>query len=159
MTMLYDGNDYLEIDIMNDGNGAPDYTQDFLELGKLKYDDEHQAYLVPDIQYVADQINDWENHEGDYQDGEDERFATWWVIDGGTMWAKGLLEQSGYFRSNVKEEPCWTWAYASQGVAYYIDKDNCKWAVKPHEKEGWLWTAWKAEGGTWTEWHEERAGA
>ena len=159
MTRLYDGNDYLEIQGMW-SDDMPDYTADFLELGGLKYDHEHQAYLVQDVHYVADQITDWTQHVGDFRDDmEDVRDAEYDIIEGGQMWAKGLLEQSGYFRDSVKETFCCGRAYASQGVAYYIDEENCKWAVKPHEEEGWLWTAWKADGGTWTDWHEERAGA
>lgn len=64
MTRFYDGNHIAEIS-MTTGD-SPDFEQDFFEIGRLKFDEEHNAYMVEDVDYLIDYANDYENCTGDF---------------------------------------------------------------------------------------------
>lgn len=44
----------------------PDWEQDFFAVGDLQYDDEKEAYIVDDVDYLVDYANDWKNNTGDF---------------------------------------------------------------------------------------------
>ena len=64
MTRFYDGNHIAEIS-MSTGN-SPNFEQDFFETGRLKFDEEHNAYMVDDVDYLIDYAADYENCAGDF---------------------------------------------------------------------------------------------
>ena len=70
MTKLTDGNRTVEITMCNwTGSGyTPDWSNDFFVVGTLPYDDESNAYRVPDVDYCVDQAMDWQRGVGDYYD-------------------------------------------------------------------------------------------
>lgn len=52
-----------------EGNGySPDWSQDFLGAGGLRYDDEREAYIVEDVDYCIEQAMDWRDSKGDFRD-------------------------------------------------------------------------------------------
>lgn len=65
---LYDGTKLVEIKMSNwtGTEYTPDWSQDFFEAGSLATDDEHDAYIVDDVDYCIDMANDWRNAEGDF---------------------------------------------------------------------------------------------
>lgn len=72
-TRLVCGNRMVEI-TMTTWTGTeytPDWSNDFFEVGTLKYDKDLEAYEVEDIDYCIDQAEDWKNKEGDFYGEED----------------------------------------------------------------------------------------
>ena len=47
---------------------SPEWTADFLTAGLLPYDEETDATIVPDVDYVIEQAYEWKNSTGDFQD-------------------------------------------------------------------------------------------
>jgi hypothetical protein len=41
---------------------------DFFNVSALRYDDEKDAFVVPDVAYLEEQANDWKAGAGDYAD-------------------------------------------------------------------------------------------
>ena len=72
-TKLVSGNRIVEI-TMQTWTGTeytPDWSNDFFNVGVLKYDKDLEAYEVEDIDYCIDQAMDWKNKEGDFYGEED----------------------------------------------------------------------------------------
>lgn len=71
MTRFTDGKRTLEITMkVWNGNGYdPDWSNDCFEVGGLEYDEEKEAYIVEDVDYLAEVARDWERGE---MEGEDE---------------------------------------------------------------------------------------
>ena len=72
-TRLVSGNRIVEI-TMQTWTGTeytPDWSNDFFNVGVLKYDKDLEAYEVEDIDYCIDQAEDWKNKEGDFYGEED----------------------------------------------------------------------------------------
>jgi hypothetical protein len=44
----------------------PDWEADFYDVGALPFDEEVEAYVVGDVDYIIDQANDWLHNTGDY---------------------------------------------------------------------------------------------
>lgn len=72
-TRLFDGKKLVEIRMRTwDGNQyTPDWSNDFFEVGSLKFNIYMDAYDVDDVDYCIDQANDWKNKEGDFYGEED----------------------------------------------------------------------------------------
>lgn len=70
MTRFTDGKKTIEITMyeIKDGNRGEDFSNDFFEVGGLQFDEELHAYIVDDVDYCADQADDWEKCIGDYYD-------------------------------------------------------------------------------------------
>lgn len=73
MTRLTDGKKTAEISMTEwTGNGyTPDWSNDFFEVGALKYNPETEAYEVEDVEYCVEQAQDWAAAKGDYREDED----------------------------------------------------------------------------------------
>lgn len=73
MTRLTDGKKTAEIRMTEwTGNGyGPDWSNDFFEVGALKYDPSTEAYQVEDVDYCVVQAQDWAAAKGDYREDED----------------------------------------------------------------------------------------
>lgn len=51
------------------GSGyTPDFSNDFFQIGGLQYNADLDAYIVPDVEYCAEQAEDWQLGRGDYAD-------------------------------------------------------------------------------------------
>lgn len=51
------------------GSGyTPDFSNDFFRIGGLQYNADLDAYIVPDVEYCAEQAEDWQLGRGDYAD-------------------------------------------------------------------------------------------
>lgn len=61
----------------------PDWSNDFFEVSILPYDEEHDAYIVDDVDYCIDMALDWKHARGDFwEDSEvnpDDRMV---MVDG-----------------------------------------------------------------------------
>ena len=70
MSIYTDGKRTVEItmQVWNGSQGGPSFEMDFFENGGLPYDEEINAYVVDDVEYLIDQANDWQQGIGDYQD-------------------------------------------------------------------------------------------
>lgn len=70
---LTDGKRTVDIEMAEwDGNGwTPDWSNDFFEAGTLKYNEEKDAYIVPNVDYCIEQANDWKNADGDFSGDRD----------------------------------------------------------------------------------------
>lgn len=44
----------------------PDWEQDFFSVGDLQHDDEKDAYIVEDVDYLVEYADDWKNSTGDF---------------------------------------------------------------------------------------------
>ncbi len=44
---------------------SPDWSNDFFEAGGLPYDEETDAYAVPDVEYCIDMAQEWESEDED----------------------------------------------------------------------------------------------
>lgn len=70
MTRFTDGKKTIEI-TMNTWEYeqyTPDFSADFFSVGSLPYDEEKEAYIVKDTDYLTEQANDWKAGIGDYVD-------------------------------------------------------------------------------------------
>ena len=72
-TRLVSGNRMVAIEMQTwDGRQyTSDWSNDFFEVGNLKYNKDLDAYEVEDIDYCIDQANDWKDKEGDFYGEED----------------------------------------------------------------------------------------
>ncbi len=72
MIRLTDGKKTVEITmgIFDGTNLSPDFSADFFEAGGLPYDNDREAYVVPDVDYCADYANDWKSGTGDFWDSK-----------------------------------------------------------------------------------------
>lgn len=70
MTRITDGKDTVAIKMTmwNGERHTPDFSGDFFEVGSLAYDEEKEAYIVPDVNYCINRAEDWKNFEGDFHD-------------------------------------------------------------------------------------------
>lgn len=70
MTRFTDGKKTIEITmkVWEDGQYSPCWEKDFFGVGALPYDEETDTYTVQDVDYLADQANDWHLGIGDHQD-------------------------------------------------------------------------------------------
>ena len=68
MTRLTDGKRTVAITMtVYDGSHyTPDWSHDFFCTGSLPYDENTDAYFVPDVSYCIEQAEDWKNSEGDF---------------------------------------------------------------------------------------------
>lgn len=71
MTRFTDGKKTLEITMMvwNGSGYSPDWSNDCFNISSLEYDEEKEAYIVDDVDYLAEVARDWENGT---MEGEDE---------------------------------------------------------------------------------------
>lgn len=62
---ITDGKRTVEIRMMVwQGTGySPDWSNDFFDAGLLQYDEETEAYTVPDVEYCIDAAREWEGEE------------------------------------------------------------------------------------------------
>jgi len=76
MTRFTDGLKLVEISMysVNDSDVTPDWENDFFDVGRLRYDEMLDAYIVDDVKFLIEEAHDWEHGEGDYgiTDEEDE---------------------------------------------------------------------------------------
>lgn len=73
MTRLTDGTRTVEI-AMNEWTGSgytPDWSIDFFQVGSLPYNEETEAYTVPDVCYCIEQAEDWAAAIGDFREDLD----------------------------------------------------------------------------------------
>lgn len=74
MTRLTDKTRTVEITMCEwTGSGyTPDWSNDFFQVGVLQYSADRDAYIVADVEYCAEQAEDWQLGRGDYAyDAED----------------------------------------------------------------------------------------
>lgn len=79
MTRFTDGNRtaLIEMQVLHNGICSPDLSQDILADGIHGFSFEHDAYLVDDLDYVLEYVNDWLNHTGVfYYDAPEKRLVT-----------------------------------------------------------------------------------
>lgn len=71
MARFTDGKRTLEITmkVWNGNSYDPDWSNDCFGVGALEYDEERDAYMVEDVEYLAEVAQDWERGE---MEGEDE---------------------------------------------------------------------------------------
>lgn len=64
---LTDGKNVIEISMNKwEGNGySPDWADEFFECADAKYNEEMDAYNVPDLQYCLDEAQSWEQEDED----------------------------------------------------------------------------------------------
>ena len=70
MIKLKDNTRTVEITMQewDGGRYRPDWAADFVEGGCLPYDEEHDAYIVEDVDYCIDMALDWKHARGDFQE-------------------------------------------------------------------------------------------
>lgn len=70
MSIYTDGKRTVEIkmQVWDGTQWGPRWEMDFFDNGCLPYDEEKDAYVVDDVDYLIDQANDWQQGIGDYQD-------------------------------------------------------------------------------------------
>ena len=70
MTRFTDGkkNVSIRMAVWVHGGYLPDWENDFFEVGGLRYDEEREAYIVDDVNYLIEQAEDWRMGRGDYRD-------------------------------------------------------------------------------------------
>lgn len=73
MTRFTDNKKTVEITmkVWDGGQYGPAWEMDFFSVGSLPYNEEMDAYIVDDVDYLVDQANDWHEGVGDYQDDEE----------------------------------------------------------------------------------------
>ena len=54
----------------NGNQYSPDWSNDFFEVGVLPYNEDADAYTVPDVDYCVDMANDWQKGIGDFYGDE-----------------------------------------------------------------------------------------
>lgn len=137
-TKLVSGNRMVAIEMQTwDGRQyTPDWSNDFFEVGNLKYNEDLDAYEVEDIDYCIDQANDWKDKEGDYYGEEDadgiERVTTVEELDFPAitkdgeyihegMWisdSTGIYEVKSYTSEKVE---CREVVFDGDGDEYHLD--------------------------------------
>lgn len=73
MAKFYDGKEVVEIRMV-DGNSGMDFEDDFFDVGRLKYNEALEAYIVDDIYYLIDYAQsyaDGSNTDIDYAADDD----------------------------------------------------------------------------------------
>lgn len=73
MAKFYDGKEVVEIRMV-DGNSGMDFEDDFFDVGRLKYNEALEAYIVDDIYYLIDYAQsyaDGSNTDIDYAVDDD----------------------------------------------------------------------------------------
>lgn len=80
---LTDGTRTIEIimKVQQDNRHSPDWSNDFFEAAKLKYNPETDAYTVEDIDYCIDQANDWKESIGDFSGEEPNENKTVFIAE------------------------------------------------------------------------------
>lgn len=70
MSIYTDGKRTVEIkmQVWDGTQWGPRWEMDFFENGCLPYDEDKNAYVVDDVDYLIEQANDWQQGIGDYQD-------------------------------------------------------------------------------------------
>lgn len=70
MIKLMDSKRIIEITMQEYvfGQYRPDWSNDFFEVGFLPYDDEHNAYIVDDVDCCIDRALDWKHARDDFQE-------------------------------------------------------------------------------------------
>lgn len=71
MARFTDGRRTVEIDMRvyhTDRGYSSDYSIEFFSVGSLEYDQDLNAYVAEDVQYLIDQAFDWERYKGDFCD-------------------------------------------------------------------------------------------
>lgn len=142
-TRLVSGNRIVEI-TMQTWTGTeytPDWSNDFFNVGALKYDKDLEAYEAEDIDYCIEQAEDWKNKKGDFYGEEDvdgvERSVDVDEIDFPPitkdgeyvhegMWisdSTGIYEVKEVYGSTVE---CREIIFEGDGDEYHIDPDVYK---------------------------------
>lgn len=89
MSTYTDGKKTVEI-IMRSWEGgqwSPSWEEDFFENGGLEYDEERDAYIVPDVDYLIEQALDDKYSIGDYTaNWDDEREGVTRTPEGRGVW-------------------------------------------------------------------------
>lgn len=57
--------------IWNGSGYGPDWANEFFETAGLEFDGEVDAFMVDDVDYCIEQMEDWKNCTNDYIDDED----------------------------------------------------------------------------------------
>lgn len=68
-TRFYDGKNYIDIQMSildKYGEFKSDFQDEFFDVGGLEYDDEFDAYIVDDVYYLGEQVEDFIDHSGDF---------------------------------------------------------------------------------------------
>lgn len=70
MTKLMDSKRIIEITMQEWAFGQynPDWSNDFFDVGALPYDEEHEAYIVKDVDYCIEMALDWKYARGDFRE-------------------------------------------------------------------------------------------
>ncbi len=70
---MTDGKKLVEVTMkIWDGSGyGPDWANEFFETAGLEFDGEVGAFMVNDVDYCIEQMEDWKNCTNDYIDDED----------------------------------------------------------------------------------------
>lgn len=79
MTRLYDDEKIMECSmcVTSEANGvftqSENFAEEFFDVGALHYNEELNAYKVRDVEYCAEQMDDWRDAVGDYEITEAQR--------------------------------------------------------------------------------------
>ena len=70
---MTDGKKLVEVtmEIWNGSGYGPDWANEFFETAGLEFDGEVDAFMVDDVDYCIEQMEDWKNCTNDYIDDED----------------------------------------------------------------------------------------
>lgn len=70
---MTDGKKLVEatMKIWNGSGYGPDWANEFFETAGLEFDSEVDAFMVNDVDYCIEQMEDWKNCTNDYIDDED----------------------------------------------------------------------------------------
>lgn len=70
---MTDGKKLVEVTmkIWNGSGYGPDWANEFFETAGLEFDGEVDAFMVDDVDYCIEQMEDWKNCANDYIDDED----------------------------------------------------------------------------------------
>lgn len=70
---MTDGKKLVEVTmkIWNGSGYGPDWANEFFETAGLEFDGEVDAFMVNDVDYCIEQMEDWKNCVNDYIDDED----------------------------------------------------------------------------------------
>lgn len=103
---MTDGKKLVEVTmkIWNGSGYDPDWANEFFETAGLEFDGEVDAFMVNDVDYCIEQMEDWKNCANDYIDDEDPDGNRY--VDAVTLFEEDSAELTAYrIRHNGEWNP------------------------------------------------------
>lgn len=89
--------------VWNGSGYGPDWANDFFNSGCLEFDDDINAFMVDDVDYCIEQMEDWKNCANDYIEDEDPDGDRY--VDADTLLGEDSAELTAY---RIRHSSEWT---------------------------------------------------